>query len=227
MSVVLKAEKREKVGSAEAKKIKRAGGLPAVVYSKSGNLNLNINAEEFEHEYDKGTSLTRIFEIELGGKKLKIIPHKIELDPVSDRPVHVDFLNCDEIDTMRAQPKLVFVNQDKSPGLKKGGFLHVVLRRAAVLCDAKNQVAVPDKIEIDAGSLHVGYKVRANDVKLPSGVRFVKKGNFLIASIIGRGKSEETPGSGAADGSSSAGGAASAAKAEGDKKAAEKKPEKK
>lgn len=124
MSIVLKAEKREQLGSSAAKRIKRANRIPAVIYSKNGNVNLSLEVKEFEHEYFKGNILASLVELELAGKKIKVIAHKVELDPVSDRPVHVDFLNCEETKALRAKPKLDFINQDKSSGLKRGGFLH-------------------------------------------------------------------------------------------------------
>ncbi|MDX2082491.1 MAG: 50S ribosomal protein L25/general stress protein Ctc [Rickettsiales bacterium] len=196
-NIVLKAEKREKLGSLQAKKIKRAGKIPAVIYSAKGNINLTIDAKEFEHEYFKGNSQTSVIELEFSGKKTKVIAHKIELDPVSDRPVHVDFLNCEESKIVRAHPKINFINQDKSPGLKRGGLLNVVLRKITVLCDnAKN---VPHKIDVDVGALQVGNKIRGNDLKLPQGVKLAENGKFLVASIVGRStKTEEaTPAAGA------------------------------
>lgn len=189
MSIALKAEKRENLGSSATRKIRKEGHIPAVIYSKKGNVNLSIQAREFEIEYLKGITLTSVIELEIGGKKTKVIAHKIDLDPVSDRPIHVDFLNCEEAKTIRAKPKLVFVNQDKSPGLKKGGFLHIVLRRVEVVCE--NEKAIPEKIEVDAGAMHVGSKIRAQNLQLPAGVKLLKKDNFLIASVIGRGKSED------------------------------------
>lgn len=222
MSVVFKAEKREKLGSSATRRIKREGRIPAVIYSKNGNVNLSLDTKEFETEYFKGIALTTLVELEIGGKKTKVIAHKIELDPVSDRPVHIDFLSCDEAG-VRAKPKLVFVNTDKSPGLKKGGFLHVVLRRVEVECE--NGKSIPNQIEIDAGTLQVGSKVRAANLKLPAGVKLAKKNNFLIASIIGRGKAEEeTPAAAAAAAGAAAtpaAGAAAPAKAE-EKKADKK-----
>ncbi len=189
MSVALKAEKREKLGTLSAKKIKREGLIPAIIYSKEGSKNISISTKEFEHEYFKGSSLVSVFELDLEGKKIKVIPHKIDLDPVSDRPIHVDFFPCDEKNEVRAKPKLNFIGQDKSPGLKRGGTLHIVLRRTEVVCENIN--SIPQTIDIDISSMHVGYKIRANNVTLPQGVKFSKKGDFLICSIIGRGKSEE------------------------------------
>jgi large subunit ribosomal protein L25 len=219
MSISLKAEKREQIGSAAAKKIKRAGLIPAVIYSNKGeNTNISVSAHDFGREYFKGNILASIIELDLNGKKTKVIAHKVELDPVSDQPVHIDFFNCSETKGVIAKPKLTFINKEKSPGIKKGGFLHVVLRKAEVTCANQN---VPSEIIIEADSLHIGSKVRANDITLPEGVKFTDKSNFLIASITGRGKSdEETPAAGAAG--TPAAGAAPAADA---KKADAKKPE--
>ena len=96
---------------------------------------------------------------------------------------------CEENKLIKAQPKIKFINQDKSPGLKKGGFLHIVARKLDVLCN--NEKSIPDFIEADVQPLHVGSKFRANNLTLPEGVKLLKKGNFLIASIIGRGKSDD------------------------------------
>lgn len=189
-AVVLKAEKREKLGSLQNKKIKREGKIPAVIYAKDGNINLSIDAKEFEHEYFKGNAKSSVIELELSGKKIKVIAHNIDLDPVSDRPVHVDFLNCADSKTIKAQPKLNFINQDKSVGLKKGGVLHVVLRKVVVLCDS--EASIPTKIDVDVAALQVGQKIRGSDLVLPKGVKLAKKPSFLIASIIGRvSKSDE------------------------------------
>jgi large subunit ribosomal protein L25 len=207
--VVLKAEKREQLGSLVAKKIKRTGKIPAVIYNKDGNINITIDVKEFEFEYFKGNTQATVIELDFDGKKTKVITHNIDLDPVSDRPIHVDFLNCENSKAVKAQPKLNFINQDKSTGLKKGGFLHIVLRRVSVICDSVNNV--PTSIDIDVAPMQVGQKVRGSDLNLPAGVTLAKKGTFLVASIIGRAsKTEDETAAGAAAGTTPAAGAAAA-----------------
>ncbi len=188
-SFQLKAQKREKLGSLEARRIKNSGRIPAVIYSKNGNINISLDKKEFEIEFFKGSVQTRMVEIDIEGKKINAITHRVELDPVSDHPVHIDLLNCDETKVIKAKAKLNFINQEKSPGIKKGGVLHIVLRKVEIICDNANNI--PEKIDVDTGSLHVSSKVRASQLNLPAGVKLAKKGDFLIASIIGRGKSEE------------------------------------
>ncbi|MBM3589934.1 MAG: 50S ribosomal protein L25/general stress protein Ctc [Alphaproteobacteria bacterium] len=189
MSISLKAENREQLGTLASRKIKRQGLIPAVIYSKKGNINLTLNSRDFEQQFEKGVVLTSVIDLEISGKKTRVIAHKVELDPVSDRPIHIDFMLCEENKPIRAKPKIKFTNQDKSPGLKKGGFLHIVARKLEVLCDGEK--SIPETIDADVGSLHVGSKFRANNLSLPQGVKLLKKGNFLIASVIGRGKSED------------------------------------
>lgn len=222
MSIVLKAEVREQVGSLASKKIKRQGLIPAVIYSKEKNINISLDSREFEQQYFKGVTLTSVIDLEISGKKTRVIAHKIDLDPVSDRPVHIDFMICENNKPIRAKPKINFSNQDKSPGLKKGGFLHIVARSLEVLCDGEK--SIPQSIEADVSTLHVGNKFRASNLKLPSGVNLVKKGDFLIASIIGRGKSDEDKTATTATATPTAGATATPAKAE-DKKTEAKKPE--
>jgi len=224
MSIMLKASLRENVGSLAAKKIKKQGLIPAVIYHEKANINVSLDQKEFEQEYFKGIALTSIIELDIAGKKNRVIAHKIELDPVTDRPVHIDFMLCQNNQPLRAKPKVNFTNQDKSLGLKKGGFLHVVKRRVEVTCEGEK--SIPQSIEVDVGSLHMGSKIRANNLKLPNGVKLLNTDNFLIASIIGRGKSEDDKAANAA--ATAAAGAAAPAAGAGAQPAAaaaDKKPE--
>ncbi len=221
-NLVLKAEKRDQLGTLKAKKIKRAGRIPAVIYGAKGNINLTVDAKEFEHEYYKGNCQTTVLDLDLEGKKIKVIAHKIELDPVSDHPIHIDFLNCDEAKSIKAQPKINFVNQDKSPGLKRGALLNIVLRKVSVLCE--NIKSVPEKIDVDVGSMLVGHKVRGANLVLPAGVTLANKaGKFLIASIVGRASKTDAEEAAAAGGAPAATPAAGAAKAPAAAKPAAKK----
>lgn len=218
-SLQLKAEKREKLGSLEAKRLKKSGQIPAIVQSKAGNLNIALNKREFDVEFQKGNIQTRIIEIELDGKKIKAITNRVELDPVSDQIIHIDMMNCEDGALIKAWPKVKFLNREKSPGIKRGGFLNIRSRKIEVLCESETKI--PEFIEIDIAKLQVGDKLRSSQIKLPEGVKFSKNAEFLIASVTGRGKAEEetkTDGAGSAEGEEDK---------EGDKKEESKEEEKK
>lgn len=188
MSILtLKAEKREKLGSLEAKRLKKSGKIPAVIQSKAENLNIIIDKREFDSHFQKGNIQTKIIEVEIAGKKIKTLTNRVELDPVSDQVIHVDMINCQELKTFKAWPKVNFLNREKSPGIKRGGFLNIRARKIEVLCDGEDKI--PESINVDIAKMHVGDKIRSENVELPEGVRYSKKSSFLVASITGRGKS--------------------------------------
>ncbi len=200
MSITINANARNEIGTSSAKKLKKQGLIPAVIYNKDGNINLSIDTHQFLSEYKKGSATATVFNLKIDDHKhYRAIPYKIELDPVSDAPIHIDFMACDANKPITAQAKINFTNTDKSPGLKRGGFLHVVARKVTLVCEGEKHI--PATIEGDVGSLHVGAKFRSSQLKIPAGCKLVKKGNFLIASIIGRGKSEEDKSATATDAS--------------------------
>ncbi len=221
MSLQLKAEKREKLGSLSTKRLKKSGRIPAVIQSKNGNVNISFDKREFEIEFSKGNLQTKLIEIEVDGKKFSAIANKIELDPVSDNPIHIDLLDCNSSKTLKAWPKINFINADKSIGLKKGGFLNIRKRKVAVFCE--NEKAIIETIDIDISSLQVGQKIRANQINLPKGLKFAEKDNFLVASITGRGKAEEETKAADATATAAATPAAGAAAKADEKKPADKK----
>ncbi|MCE2687696.1 MAG: 50S ribosomal protein L25/general stress protein Ctc [Rickettsiales bacterium] len=189
-SIKIKANIRENTGSIAAKKIKRANQIPAVIYSNPSNINISLDSKELEHEYFKGDLQSTIISLDLDGKELKVVAHKIELDPVSDRPIHIDFFNCDKQKTIKIQSKIKFTGQDKSIGLKRGGFLNVRMRKVALEISADKEI--PNFIEVDISLMKVGQKIRASDLKIPEYSKLNVKGANLVASITGRASKEDS-----------------------------------
>ncbi len=212
----LKAEKREKFGSLEANRIKKSGNIPAVILAKSGNKNITVNAREFDIEFRKGNIQSKVIEIEIDGKKVKSIVRNIDLDPVKDKIVHLEFLDLEDTKQIRAWPKVEIKGRDKSPGIKRGGFLNVRIRKVEVICE--DIAKIPDVIEIDVAKLRVGDKIRKDDVNPGAGVKFATNRNFLLVSITGRGKSATEAGATAEGGEEAAAEGGEAAK-EGDEAA--------
>lgn len=189
VSFQIKAEKREKLGSLEARRIKKSGNIPAIILSKADNLNITLNSKEFEVEFKKGNIQSKVIELEIDGKKIKAIAKDIELDPVSDKIIHIDFINIEDGEKVRAWPKVEIINSDRSPGIKKGGFLNRRLRKVEVICDNVNKI--PESVKIDIAKLQVGGKIRKDDINPGEGVKFATNRNFLFLSITGRGKSAD------------------------------------
>ena len=114
---------------ARARPSRRAlrGLIPGVVYGGKGEPeNVAVDGRTLERHIEAGHFLTTLFMLELGGKKTRVIPREVQLDPVSDRPVHVDFMRLAEGATVRLDIPVHFNGQESSPGLKKGGVLNIV-----------------------------------------------------------------------------------------------------
>ena len=182
----LKADPREKLGSAESRRIRKSGNIPAVIYDNGQNIHISISAKDFEKEYFKGNIFTTIINLDINSKKEKVIANKIDVDPVTDRPDHITFVKAS--DKVKAKVRVRFFNREKSPGIKKGGFLHIVTRKVELWCPVEE---VPEEITYDIGKMRVGQKVRSIDLDLPANVTFANKKEFNVASIIGRGSKDE------------------------------------
>lgn len=191
---VLNAKTREKLGSTESKRIRNNNEIPAVIYNKGGeNEYVVLSAREFETEYTKGDIKTRIAEIKADGKTIKALVHEVETHPVSDKPVHVDFVKVEEGKDVKVKVRVNYTNKEKSPGIKKGGFLNKINRSIEVVCSADK---IPATVDLSIEEAHIGDKIEATAAVLPEGVKLASAKKAIIASITGRGKStdEETEG---------------------------------
>ena len=165
--------------------------------------------------------------LSLNGKNIFAIPRDIQLNPVSDKIEHADFLAVDEKSQVKVRIPVQFLNAEKSIGIKRGGVLNTVAREVELLCDVAH---IPSKLEIDLGPLDIGTTIHIHNIDLPKGVQPAKKGvDYTIASITGRSKDDEPEATGApvagavpSTKSAAAGAAAAAAPAAGAKGAAAK-----
>ncbi|MBS0241992.1 MAG: 50S ribosomal protein L25/general stress protein Ctc [Proteobacteria bacterium] len=217
---VIKAEGRPARGKSGARAIRREGRVPAVVYGGdvATQETVALDANELWKTISRGRFLASVFDLEVGGKKTKVIPRDVQLDPVRDTPVHVDFQRIGADNRVKLRVPVKFINDLLSPGLKRGGVLNVVRREIEVWAPADK---VPEQFEINLEGLDIGRSIHISAVKLPDGVRPVIQGrDFTVATIAGasaKGEADEAaPGAAAAAGE----GAAAAAPAAGDAKAA-------
>ncbi len=179
---------RKDLGSANTNRLRKEGFIPAVIYGNNGeeNIYISVSKRDFDKEYLKGAIEIRPIELDVDGKKYKVLTYQIDLDPVSDLPRHIDFINIEGKKEVKVYIPVSFVGREKSPGVKKGGFLNILKRKIQFYVDPMN---IPASIEAVVSSMHIGDKIKINDIKLPAGIRPVDKTNFNICSITGRGKS--------------------------------------
>ncbi len=188
----LKAEAREQVGKGSARAVRRNGKVPAVIYGdKQPPLAIALSYKEIFYKIHGGGFLTTVATIDVDGKKIQVLPKDYQLDPVRDFPMHVDFLRVGKNTLVSVDIPVHFINEEKSPGIKRGGVLNVVRHEVEFLCPAN---AIPEFITIDLDGTEIGQSLHISSVKLPEGVKpVISDRDFTIATIAGSSamKSEE------------------------------------
>lgn len=182
-ALTLPAELRERAGKGASRALRREGRVPAVVYGgKEEPLAIHIEAKELVRQLGTGHFMNSIVMVEVGGKAVRTLPKDVALHPVTDRPVHVDFLRLAKDAKVQVAVPVVFVNEEASPGLKKGGVLNVVRHDLELVCESDK---IPDQIELDVTGLDVGDSIHISHVRLPEGsTSAITDRDFTIATVV-------------------------------------------
>jgi large subunit ribosomal protein L25 len=178
----LTASVRSRVGKGAARASRREGKIPAVIYGdKQAPLAIELDYKELFMKLHGGGFLTTVATVDVAGEKVRVIPRDYALDPVSDQPIHVDFLRVSAGATIHVEIPVQFVNEDKSPGMKRGGVLNIVRHEIEVTCPAD---AIPDHIVVSLEGLDINDSVHISAVALPAGVKpTIADRDFTIATI--------------------------------------------
>ncbi|PLK23557.1 50S ribosomal protein L25 [Porphyrobacter sp. TH134] len=182
-TLTLPAEARERAGKGASRAIRREGRTPAVIYGgKEEPTMIHVEQKELVKLLMTGHFMNSIVNIEIGGKTVRTLPKDVAFHPVTDRPLHVDFLRMTGDSMVEVQVPVVFVNEDASPGLKKGGVLNIVRHELELLCPNAD---IPDEIQIDVTGKDVGDAIHISEVTLPKGVKSViTDRDFTIATLV-------------------------------------------
>ena len=182
-ALTLPAETRERAGKGASRSLRREGRVPAVIYGgKEEPTMIHVGEKELVKQLDTGHFMNSIVEIELGGKKVKTLPKDVSLHPVTDRPEHVDFFRLAKGAKVEVEVPVVFMNEEASPGLKKGGVLNIVRHELELVCDADK---IPGEIEIDVTGKEVGDSIHISEVTLPEGSESaITDRDFTIATLV-------------------------------------------
>ena len=134
-------------------------------------------------EIHGGGFLTTVATIDVDGKKIQVLPKDYQLDPVRDFPMHVDFLRVGKDTEVNVEMPVHFINEDKSPGIKRGGVLNIVRHKVEFHCPAN---AIPEFFTVDLEGADIGNSIHISAVKLPEGVRpVIDDRDFTVATVAG------------------------------------------
>jgi large subunit ribosomal protein L25 len=180
---VISAEMRDRAGKGAARAVRRAGRVPAVIYGdKKDPVMISLEPRELRKQLNTGSFFSTVYSVEIaGGEKLRVLPRDVQFHPVRDETLHVDFLRVSKATRTNVMVPCNFVNDEDSPGIKRGGLLNVVRHEVEVVCGIDD---IPELFELDLTGLDIGDSVHASALKLPDGVELtITDRDFTIATI--------------------------------------------
>jgi len=181
-TMTLSASKRDRAGKGSARAARRAGLIPAVIYGdRKDPLSITLDANAFNKLISTPGIFSQLLNITVDGEKSNVLARDIQFHPVTDVPLHVDFLRISKGATIAVSVPVVFLNEEKSPGLKAGGVLNVVRYEVEVNCPA---TSIPENLVVDLEGTVVGDSIHISAVSLPEGVEpTITDRDFTIATI--------------------------------------------
>ena len=177
----LKAIKRENLTSGSNNKLRAKGLIPAILYGgKNPNQNISVSKKDISNIINSETFLSKVLEIEVDGKKEKVIPREVAYHVISDEPIHIDFMRIVSGKKLILEIPVKFINHQDSPGLKRGGTEHCE-KKSGIKCPAEN---IPDEIIVDLTGTDIGTSIKISSVKLPDSViPTITDRDFVVATV--------------------------------------------
>ena len=181
-ATLLAGELRQGTCKGAARATRRAGRVPAVIYgNKEASVLISIDPLDLLQQLRGPGFFARVYEIEIGGKKHQVLARDLQVDPVTDRPIHVDFMRFSEATRLNIDVQVVFENHEESPGLKRGGVLNVVRHTVEMRCKPNS---IPESITVDLTGLDIGDSVHISAIEVPEDVELaVADRDFTVATI--------------------------------------------
>jgi|TARA_B100000767_G_scaffold253189_1_gene257545 large subunit ribosomal protein L25 len=177
----LKAIKRENISSGSNNKLRAKGLVPAILYGgKDSNKNISIEKKAIKNIINSDTFLSKVLELDIDGKKERVIPRDIAFHVVSEEPIHIDFMRIVAGKKIILEIPVKFINHPDSPGLKRGGVLNIVRRKVELKCPGEN---IPDDITVDLAGTDIGTSIKISSVKLAENVAPTIDRDFVIATV--------------------------------------------
>jgi large subunit ribosomal protein L25 len=178
----LKVEPRSKLGKGAAYQTRKSGLIPGIIYGGGGAPEpVQVDERTLGKLHGTGALMQTLVMLELNGKKTRVLPRAVQLDPVTDRPVHIDFLRLTPGGRVTLDIPVRFRGQENSPGLKRGGVVNIVRHEVALLCPVDD---IPEYIEGDISGLDIGDSLHISAFPLPPGVKpMIKERDFTVATV--------------------------------------------
>ena len=181
--LTLSAEARERAGKGASRALRNQGRVPAVVYGDNQDpLAIHVAEKDLVKILNTGHFMNSIVMVDCAGSTTRTLPKDVQFHPVTDRPLHVDFLRIAEHAKVTVGVPIRFVDDEQSRGIKRGGVLNAVRHELELVCDAAE---IPDEVVISLAGTDIGDSIHISHVTLPEGVTSaITDRDFTIATIV-------------------------------------------
>ena len=166
----------------EINSLRIKGNVPAIIYGGSEeNKKISLSKKNIKNLIEKENFLSNIISLNVDGKSENVLPKEIVWDPITDEPIHIDFLRIIKGAKVVLEIPVKFINSEKSPGLKRGGVLNIVRRKVELKCPTEN---MPTELVVDLDNLDIGASIKISSIKLPENVIPTIQGrDFVVATV--------------------------------------------
>ena len=178
----IQATIRETKTKGQVNELRSKGNVPGIVYGgEQPNEKISITTKELKNLINKENFLTNVISINLDGKEQKVLTRNIAFDTVTDEPIHFDLMRIVKGGKIILEIPVKFINNELSPGLKRGGVLNIVRRKVELRCPAEN---IPTELVVDLEGLDIGTSIKISSINLPENVTPTIQGrDFVIATV--------------------------------------------
>ena len=207
----------------QVRALRQKGEVPGIIYGGTEkNQTISLSTKEVKSLIDQENFLSNIISLKIDGKSMNVLPRDVAFDPISDNPIHVDFLRIVKDAKIILEIPVKFINNETCPGLKRGGVLNIVRRKVELKCPTEN---IPAELVVDLEGLEIGASIKISSINLPENVKPTIQGrDFVIATVAAPTifKEPEKPAEGeSAEGAEGAEGTEATATEKSEEKAAE------
>ena len=178
----LEATTRNTSTKGQVDQLRKNGEVPAILYGgKEQNQKIAISKKEIKFLIEKENFLSNVLSLKIDGKEQNVLPREVAFDTVSDEPIHIDFVRIVKGSKIILEIPVKFINNEKSPGLKRGGVLNIVRRKVELKCPTEN---IPKELVVDLDNLDIGASIKISSIKLPENVFPTIQGrDFVVATV--------------------------------------------
>ena len=179
---IIQATIRDTKTKGQVNDLRGKGNVPGIVYGgEQPNEKISISTKELKNLINKENFLSNVISINLDGKEQKVLTRNIAFDTVTDEPIHFDLMRIVKGGKIILEIPVKFINNELSPGLKRGGVLNIVRRKVELRCPAEN---IPTELVVDLEGLDIGTSIKISSINLPENVTPTIQGrDFVIATV--------------------------------------------